>query len=182
MSRTAVKVALIIMCTAGGVGLGVALNRPSNTKTPAGERANRELQAAVSPLLYSQAGNAGAMSALWNATIAAEAAYSQDDTYSSVTPSLLDSLGAHIDFVPSGEQGTAPGIVSMLTAPQHIVMASRTTSGKCIFALAIKAQASSNTYNYFNVPAKGTYYNLSGTGRCEATAAPRHGWYSSIPR
>ncbi len=181
---------LVAICVVTGVGLGIALNKPSpeqplNASTPASEVANRQLQAPVSPKSYSAPGNLGALNALWNATVTAEAAYSQDDTYSSVTPSLLNDLGAHLDFVASNKPSTRPDVVSILAAPQHIVMSSRSKGGNCIFVLAIKAQASSNTFNHFNVSLKGTYYNLSGkrgsgSESCQAADAPSHGWRSSV--
>ncbi len=181
---------LVAICIGTGVVLGITLNKPSpeqplNASTPASEAANRQLQAAVSPKSYSAPGNAGALNALWNATITAEAAYSQDDTYSSVTPSLLNNLGAHLRFVASNEPSTRPGVVSILTAPQHIIMSSRSKGGNCIFVLAIKAQASSNTFNHFNLSAKGTYYDLSGRRgsggeSCQAADTPSRGWRSSI--
>ncbi len=187
---TYLLILLVAICIGTGVVLGIALNKPYpeqplNASAPASEVANRQLQAVVSPKSYSAPGNAGALNALWNATITAEAGYSQDDTYSSVTPSLLNDLGAHLDFVASNESSTRPDVVSILAAPQHIIMSSRSKGGNCIFVLAIKAQASSNTLNHFNISAKGTYYNLSGNGgaggeSCQAIDAPSRGWRSSI--
>ncbi|MHB8263850.1 MAG: hypothetical protein ACYDGY_08925 [Acidimicrobiales bacterium] len=175
-ARTAAASAGMALSITAGIVLGISLNRPLSSRD-----SGSHLRP-VAPVSYAnEPGNSGASDSLLNTIVAAEAVYSRNDTYSAVTPSLLSSLSAHVDIIGPVRQSTNPAEVSLLAGPQHITMSVRSSTGLCVFALAIKAQASAASYNHFKVPGKGTYYAHATGVICAADAAPSRDWSTTAP-
>ena len=174
--RWITAVAMLALSTSVGVVLGIYLNRPMSSQAP-----NLAMRPVVPISKANQPGSTHASDSLLNTIVAAEAVYSSDGTYSAVTPSLLSSLDAHVTLIGPSSRSGNPAEVSLLTAPQHITMSVRATADLCVFALAIKAQASELTYRLFKVPRKGTYYASTSGTNCAANAAPENGWSTTFP-
>ncbi|MCL5446349.1 MAG: hypothetical protein M1350_02890 [Actinobacteria bacterium] len=168
--------AMLALSTSAGIVLGISLNRPISSQT-----SNLAMRPVAPISNANEPGGTYASDSLLNTIVAAEAVYSGDGTYSAVTPSLLSGLDAHVTLIGPSSRSTNPAEVSLLAAPQHITISVRATADLCVFALAIKAQASELSYHLFKVPRKGTYYASTSGTNCAASAAPGNGWSTTFP-